>query len=82
MKRQLGSLAITLAVAVTCATATAADLRAKAKSAGLAAIPAGTPKVQDNALTREKIALGIEGGLDKNISIKIGICGSITMIFG
>jgi cytochrome c peroxidase len=53
---------LTLAVAVTMATGAAvasdANLREKAKSAGLEALPYGVQAVQDNAVTREKIDLG------------------------
>ena len=68
MKQRLLVLVAAVAVVGFSANAGAADLRAKAKSAGLAAIPAGTPKVQDNALTREKIALGTMLFFDPRLS--------------
>ena len=68
MKQRLLVLVAAVAVVGFSANAGAADLRAKAKSAGLAAIPSGTPKVQDNALTREKIALGTMLFFDPRLS--------------
>lgn len=58
MKKNLISMAVALGVATTSVVASDAELREKAKGAGLEAIPYAIQKVTDNPLTREKIELG------------------------
>jgi cytochrome c peroxidase len=57
IKKRL-TLAIALAMTAGIAVASDGDLRAKAKNAGLEAIPAGVPEVSNNPVTHEKIELG------------------------
>jgi cytochrome c peroxidase len=58
MKKNLLTLAVAVTMAAGAAVASDANLRDKAKSAGLKAVPYGVQAVQDNAVTREKIDLG------------------------
>lgn len=58
MNRQLILIATIAGTAGLSLTAAAEDLRAKAKAAGLEAIPYGVQKVTDNPVTHEKIELG------------------------
>jgi cytochrome c peroxidase len=58
MKRTTISLAVSLAMASAAALADDPDLRQKAKDAGLEPVPYGLQPVDDNPVTREKIALG------------------------
>lgn len=58
MKKKLITVAVALSVTATSAIAGDAELREKAKGAGLEAVPYGTQEVTDNPLTREKIELG------------------------
>jgi cytochrome c peroxidase len=58
----------TLTLSVTSALANDGALREKAKAAGLQALPYGAGQVTDNALTREKIALGTMLFFDPRLS--------------
>jgi cytochrome c peroxidase len=58
MKKNLLTLAVAVTMAAGAAVASDANLRDKARSAGLEAVPYGVQAVQDNAVTREKIDLG------------------------
>ncbi len=58
MRRTIVTLSVALTVVAGSVAASDADLRAKAKSAGLEVIPHSLPAVADNPVTREKIELG------------------------
>lgn len=68
MHKQLLVLAVALTLAAGSAVASDKSLREKVKSAGLTAIPAGIPEVQNNPITREKIELGTMLFFDPRIS--------------
>jgi cytochrome c peroxidase len=68
MKTTLLTLRVALGVAAATAVASDANLREKAKSAGLEAIPYGVQPVEDNPVTREKIALGTMLFFDPRLS--------------
>jgi cytochrome c peroxidase len=58
MKKRLVTLAVVSGIVAASAVAGDAELREKAKAAGLEAIPYGVQSVADNAVTYEKIELG------------------------
>ncbi|MEA3278126.1 MAG: cytochrome-c peroxidase [Pseudomonadota bacterium] len=68
MKKALISLAVTLGVAATCASGADSNLREKARSSGLEAVPYGIQSVTDNPLTHEKIELGTMLFFDPRLS--------------
>jgi cytochrome c peroxidase len=58
MRSKMLTLAVGICLAATAAAGTDADLRQKAKDAGLEPVPYGLQEVQDNPVTHEKIELG------------------------
>lgn len=68
MKKLLISLAVTLAAVATCVSGADSNLREKARSAGLEAVPYGIQSVADNPLTHEKIDLGTMLFFDPRLS--------------
>jgi len=68
MHKQLITLAVAMGMATAATAIEDADLRQKAKDAGLKPIPYGTQGVSDNPITGEKIELGKMLFFDPRIS--------------